>query len=205
METSLFTSPHSWSPDGKTLAIQQLTPDNGFDIATLDFGDAFSTSTAAGSSEPAEPKLFASSPFGDMSPSFSPDGRWIAYQSTRTGQRAIFVQPFPGPGGRWQISTPQGREPRWSPKGDEIFYLSDDRMMAVPYTAEGDVFRPGEPRELFQGDIFSAELGGTYDVFPDGEHFVMLQSVGGDEEPPGAELVLVTNWFDELERLVPAN
>ena len=78
-------------------------------------------------------------------------------------------------------------------------------MMAVPYTAEGDVFRHGEPRELFQGAIPS-ELGGvTYDVFPDGQHFVMLQSVGGDEETPGAALVLVTNWFEELKRLVPTN
>ena len=114
------------------------------------------------------------------------------------------MQPFPGPGGRWQISTTQGREPRWSPKGDEIFYLSDDRMMAVPYTAEGEGFRHGEPRELFQGGFFSGG-GGTYNVFPDGEHFVVLQSVGGDEKTPGAALVLVTNWFEELERLVPTD
>ena len=76
-------------------------------------------------------------------------------------------------------------------------------MMVVSYSVEGNAFRYGEPRELFQGGFVNRLYENSYDVFPDGDHFVMLQSVEGDEKGSTQEVVLVTNWFQELERLVP--
>ena len=80
---------------------------------------------------------------------FSPDGRWIAYQSNESGRAEVFVRPFPGPGGKWQISTGGGRFPRWSQKRHELFYLApDNRIMVVSYTVDGDSFKADELRRI---------------------------------------------------------
>ena len=70
---------------------------------------------------------------------FSPDGRWIAYQSYESGRNEVFVRPFPGPGGKWQISTTGGSQPAWSQKRHELFYVAvGNRIMVASYTVEGD-------------------------------------------------------------------
>jgi len=110
------------------------------------------------------------------------------------------MQPFPGPGGKWQISTEGGTEAVWAGNG-ELFYRNEGRnkMMVVDITTE-PTFRAGNPRLLFEGSY----LGGTgnrafYDVTPDGQRFVMVQTQQG----PGAQINVVLNWFEELKRLVP--
>ena len=86
-----------------------------------------------------------------------------------------------------------------SPKDGELFYRNDGALMAVSYSVEGGSFQRGTPRELFSETFFSQQLVRWYDVFPDGEHFLMMQAVESETPEP----VFIVNWFEELERLVP--
>jgi len=157
-----------------------------------------------------EPKLeILGTPFQELHPSLSPDGRWLAYTSNESGQREVYVLPFPDVNdGKWQISTGGGGEPIWSRNGIEIFYRNADKMMAVPVSAEA-VFTPGKPIELFEGryavDPFSNDMH-NYDVTADGQAFVMIREFWGNELQSGIDTItLVQNWFEELKRLVPTN
>jgi Tol biopolymer transport system component len=134
--------------------------------------------------------------FHNYNPSLSPDGRWMAYASDESGRFEIYVRPFPGPGGRWQVSLNGGNEPVWSPSGGEIFYRSGDGMMTATVRTQGG-FEVGNRTKLFEGsyDIGPSALT-NYDVSRDGRAFVMLQQVQGT-----AQSVFVTlNWFDDLKR-----
>lgn len=108
-----------------------------------------------------KPKPFLATQFTEAFPAFSRDGRWIAYQSTESGRYEIYVQPFPGPGGKWQVSTEGGLRPKWSRNGRELFFRSGNRMMAAP-VAPGPTFTAGTPRVLFEG-----QYAPPYDVTPD--------------------------------------
>ncbi|TDI47921.1 MAG: hypothetical protein E2P02_01995 [Acidobacteria bacterium] len=113
------SSPASFSPDGQLLAFTQAKPETGRDIWVQNLADQ-------------EAHLFLSTRFEETAPMFSPDGEWMAYSSNESGQREVYVQPYPGPGGKWQISTNGGHEPVWNPEGGELFY----RRMSAP-TASG--------------------------------------------------------------------
>ena len=89
------------------------------------------------------------------------------------------VQPYPGPGGRWQLSTEGGVHPSWSRDGREVYYLQDDYAVAVPFQADPDP-KPGLPRRLFEGPHERSDIARNYDPAPDGEHFVMIRSDEGD-------------------------
>jgi len=79
-----------------------------------------------------KPYAFLSTPFNEQGGVFSPDGRWVAYQSNESGRDEIYVRPFPGPGGQWQVSTAGGSDPRWRPDGKELYYLAPDlKLMAA--------------------------------------------------------------------------
>ena len=91
-------------------------------------------------------------PFQVGAGQFSPDGRWVAYESNESGQVAIYVRPFPGPGGQWQVSNAGGTQPRWRSDGTELFYVTPDgRLMAVPIAAgaDGQALEAGAPMPLF--------------------------------------------------------
>ena len=101
----------------------------------------------------------------------------MAYVSDESGRPEVYVQPFPGPGGKWQISTDGGIEPAWNPNGRELFYRSGDRMMAVPVTTT-PAFSPGRPTMLFERPYMSSTFpltGVTYDVTRDGQRFLMVK------------------------------
>ena len=85
-----------------------------------------------------QPQPFLRTPFDEFAPMFSPDGRWLAYLSDESGRLEVYVQPYPGPGGKWQISTEGGAEPVWARDGQELFYrsINGDRMMAVEITTD---------------------------------------------------------------------
>ena len=137
--------------------------------------------------------------FQEAQPSLSPDGRFVAYHSNVSGDtRQIFIQPFPGPGGRRQISTNGGRSPRWSPTGGEIFFqdLAGRAMMAVEVQTDPEI-EVGIPEVLFEWGFTGRALP-NWDITPDGERFVMVSG-----EPPGHQINFVLNWFEEIERLVP--
>jgi serine/threonine-protein kinase len=190
LTTSDYTSvPSSCSPDGQLLAFVQIDPATGFDIWVLRLTD-----------RKAQP--FLRTPYNETSPRFSPDGRWLAYISNESGRYEVYVQPYPGPGGKWQISTEGGSEPTWNPNGRELFYRSGDKMMAVDIAMHPGL-TVGKPRALFAGwyEATPATFS-NYDVTPDGQRFLMLKPADTGESAP-TQINVVLNWFEELKRRVP--
>jgi eukaryotic-like serine/threonine-protein kinase len=145
---------------------------------------------------------FLQTPFDESTPRFSPDGRWLAYMSNESGRNEIYVQPYPGPGGKIQISTEGGAEPAWNPSGWELFYRNGDKMMAVD-TAPQPSFAAGKPRVLFEGryEPTPATIP-NYDVSRDGQRFLMLKPAEASEAAP-TQINVVLNWFEELKHRVP--
>lgn len=188
--TSQFTqAPSSWSPDGQLLAFIEVAPTTGIDIWVLRLR-----------ARTAQPFLRTS--FNETSPQFSPDGRWLEYISDESGRFEVYVQPFPGPGGKWQISTEGGAEPLWNPNGRELFYRNGDKMMAVDISAQPN-FSIGKPKVLFEGkyELTPATLT-NYDVSPDGQRFLMLKPSEQTQVAP-TQINVVLNWYEELKRRVP--
>jgi len=112
------------------------------------------------------------------------------------------VKPYPGPGGKWSISTEGGTEPRWSADGRELFYRLEDKMMVVGVQSE-PAFSSGSPQLVFEVPYLTDQFGtSNYDVSTDGERFVMIKETEVQEATP---IHVVLNWFEELKRLVPTN
>jgi serine/threonine-protein kinase len=197
--------PGSWSPDGHLLAFAEVNPATGYDIWILRMGEPSASSgqvpsTGSGQAPKAQP--FLQTPFNEGVPVFSPDGRWLVYVSDESGRFEIYVQPYPGPGGKWQISTEGGTEPVWNRNGRELFYRSGDKMMAVDISTQPS-FAAGKPKVLFTGQYLPTP--GTlsnYDVSPDGQRFLMIKPGESTEAPP-TQINVVLNWFEELKRRVP--
>jgi len=183
-------SPNSWTSDGQLLAFLEFNPTTGLDIWVLRMAD-----------RKAQP--FLHTRFNEGAPRFSPDGRWLAYLSDESGRPEIYVQPYPGPGGKWQISTEGGTEPVWNPNGRELFYRSRDKMMAVEITTQSE-FSAGKPQVLFEGRYQASPLtASNYDVTSDGQRFLMLKAIQQTQGAP-TQIDVVLNWFEELKRRVPA-
>jgi hypothetical protein len=182
-------APVSWSPDGQLLAFFEVNPTTGYDIWVLRLGD-----------RKAQP--FLRTPFNESVPQFSPDGRWLAYLSDESGRYEIYVQPYPGPGAKWQISTEGGTEPLWNRSGRELFYRNGDKMMAVDIATQPG-FTAGKPRMLFEGQYLPTPATfPNYDVAPDGQRFLMLKPSEQTASAP-TQINVVLNWTEELKRLVP--
>jgi Tol biopolymer transport system component len=171
----------SWSPDGKTLAYAEEDPQTGFDIWVY----ALDTRSR---------RLFLRSPYNESNAEFSPDGRFIAYESREEGkQTEVYVRPYPQINPRKKISTNGGKSPRWGPSGKELFYRTGAKVMSVNVQTTPELVA-GIPNELFEGPY------GGYDVLPDGRSFVMVREMAPDDPP--TRINLVVNWFDELKQLV---
>jgi eukaryotic-like serine/threonine-protein kinase len=188
LTTSKFAQiPRSWSPDGQLLTFVELNPTTGRDIWVLRMSD-----------HKAQP--FLRTQFNETAPQFSPDGRWLAYISDESGRNEVYVQPYPGPGGKWQISTEGGTEPMWNRSGRELFYRSGDEMMAVDIAAQPG-FTAGKPRMLFEAP-YALSSAPNYDVSPDGQRFLMLKPIEQEQAGP-TQINVVLNWFEELKQKVP--
>ena len=124
-------------------------------------------------------------PANEQHAQFSPDGRWIAYQSDKTGGFEIYVRPFPGPGADVRVSSNGGAQPRWNPRGQELFYVAaDDRLMAVPMVEQSGMQEPGPPTSLFVTTVGSTAPNTNrqqYSVSPDGRGFLMNSLVDSPE------------------------
>jgi serine/threonine-protein kinase len=150
----------------------------------------------------ARPSPLASGAADTYGASVSPDGRWVAYHSDETGRPEVYVRDMTGTGGRWQVSNAGGEEPHWSRDGRELYYRSDNRMMAASIDAH-TAFQSGTPRLLFEGvyNLRSDSLR-SYDVDPTTGRFLMLRPLEEGQPPPSIRVTL--NWFGELRRLVPS-
>ena len=129
----------SWSPDGRAIA---FTMPRGEDISVLPLGPA-------GPADAGQPYAYIHSPLPESRAMFSPDGRWVAYQSQESGKPQVYVQPFPATGARWQVSIGSGTSPRWA-SGQELFYVQDRALMAVSIAVSGGAMVAGTPAELFE-------------------------------------------------------
>jgi serine/threonine-protein kinase len=185
LTTATPQTPGSWSPDGQTLAFEDFVGSIGSDIKMLSLEGDHSD--------------FLATPFNETTPRFSPDGRWLAYVSNESGRSEIYVLPYPGAEARWPISTNGGIVPVWSRNGSELFYLQGGQVMVVAIQAE-PTFTAEKPRPLFVGPYSGGGSGG-FDVSLDGQRFVMVKR----SETSANQIHVITNWFEELKRLVPTN
>ncbi len=184
-------SPNDWSSDGKYL----LYTNNGDQESKADlyvvpmFGDRV-------------PFPFVQTEFSEAAGVFSPDGKWVAYQSNESGRNEIYVRPFPGPGAKWQVSNNGGVAPRWKNSGREIFYLNRSKVMSAEVNGHGQSFTVGAVREYFDPTSVSGvniQLGnGTFrDISPDGRSILLSVSKGRLATAP---LTLVMNWQKAIQQ-----
>ena len=130
---------------------------------------------------------------------FSSDGRWLAYTSNESGRSEVFVRPFEGPGVPRQVSTSGGRVPTWSPRRNELFYLSpDSHLMVVSYSVDANTFRANPPQKWSEQQINDRPTTRPFDVHPDGDRFVVSGDVANI--PNVNKVVLVPNFVDEVRR-----
>jgi serine/threonine-protein kinase len=179
-------TPH-FTPDGTSVVYAMVEEAGPLDIWRLDLeGDS-------------QPGPFLKTSGMSLWPRVSPDGRFLAYQSNESGTFEIYLTTFPGGEGRWQISSHGGFAPRWSGKGDRIYYLQGHDLMEVPVSASPDL-TVGAPRRLFgipsTGVSASPELSEGFDVTADGERFLIIQRVEGHAGM--TRIVVVQNWFAEF-------
>jgi eukaryotic-like serine/threonine-protein kinase len=178
--------PSGVSPDGKLLLFTRQRGQRGkvgYDVWALPL-------TPAQSGGKPEPRVFLQAPFNEENAQFSPDGHWVAYQSNESGQYEVFAVPFPGPGGRRQISSGSGVVPHWRRDGKEIFYIArDGQLMAAEVAARNGTIEVGRVQKLFDGFIVS-RVGVNYGVSADGQRFLVVVD-GAASSPP---LTLLQNW-----------
>ena len=172
-----------WSPDGQFLLYERRNVKTGFDIWALPLRGG------------GKPVLVAQTEFDELDGQFSPDGKWMAFLSNRSGRSEVYVQPFPGPGAAMQVSASGGGQMRWRPDGRELFYIAlDGRLMAAPIqVASGGQLAVGVPVSLFATHVGSVlrSFGAQYVVSPDGQRFLMNTLVQNASPTP---IRLVLNW-----------
>jgi Tol biopolymer transport system component len=193
--------PGSLSPDGRRLAYTELNSETGADLWTVALDLSDPEHPKAGKPEP-----FLRTPFNERDPAFSPDGRWMAYTSTESGIAELYVRPFPGPGGKWQISTGGAEYPKWSRSARALFYesLTDDSIMVADYTATADSFSASKPRVAASARMIDAAGVPNWDLAPDGKRFVVFPApdpAAGDRG--SVHVTFLLNFFDELRRRIP--
>jgi dipeptidyl aminopeptidase/acylaminoacyl peptidase len=188
-----WQSVEAFSPDGKMVlyATSRIPFMPKLELAPIEGG--------------ARPQPLDESKFAQGSAKFSPDGRWLTYCSNESGRPQVFVQSFPGPGPKVQVSNEGGTDPVWRRTGGELFYRNGDRMMAVDVSTE-PTFSASRPRELWRRAYshgMSSSCGApgvtssNYDVTPDGQRFLMIQD--DDQAAPSAsQAIFVQGWAEEL-------
>jgi hypothetical protein len=172
-----------WSRDGKYIGYSRRGKESWDALALPTFGDR-------------KPIPVSQTPFNEFWPTFSPDGRFVAYQSNESGRNEIYVQTFPNPTGKWQVSTAGGFDASWRSDGKEIFYRApDQKLMAVDVQAK-ETFQAGIPRALFAARVPVGLYRNRY-ATPDGQRFLFVAPLGRDAMTP---TTVMLNWFGELGR-----
>jgi serine/threonine-protein kinase len=191
--------PWSFTPDGKRLAFMELSSGTGYDLWTV-LLESDSAGLRAG-----KPEVFLQTPAMEMYPSFSPDGRWMAYASNESGTFQVYVRAFPDKGGKWQISNSGGAYPMWSRNGHDLFFEAlDNHIMVAAYTEKGDSFVADNPREWSEKQIGGAIGAKNVDLAADGKRIIALMPVETAEAQKGqSHVIFLENFFDELRHKVP--
>jgi len=179
-------TPSTVSPDGKTLLFGRRNVTGAIGIYRISLDGS------------AKVQPLMQSTFTQSNARFSPDGHWMVYTSNESGRDEIYVQPYPGLGGKWLLSAEGGSYPIWVRSGREIFFRNEDKVMVIPVETQ-PTFKAGTPRMLFRGGNYV--MLQNYDVAPDGQHFLMIK----EKEAPASskEVSMVLHWTDELKRRVP--
>jgi len=192
--------PLTWSPDGKVL-LAATGGDEVSRIGTVSLDDptrAF--------------HLLLDTPQNQANAALSPDGRWLLFASDETGRPEIYLQRFPGPGVRHQVSTSGGMNPAWNPRGGELFWVAPGTgtdqagkrwLMSASFTAQPGP-SVGVARPLFEYPRSPWPYGRSYEVFPDGDRFLTARARRTSRAAPATEIALVDQWSEELRSKVPA-
>jgi hypothetical protein len=174
-----------WSRDGRYIAFSSQNAKTGWNSWALPtFGDK-------------KPFPIVSGPFAELNPVFSPDTRFVAYQSDESGRSEIYVQSFPVASGKWQVSTSGGNDPSWRADGKELYYRSADQKLMAAEIQAGESFKAGIPRPLFSARVRTGTQRNKYVASADGERFLLVAPLGREALIP---TTVVLNWFSELGR-----
>jgi len=172
-----------WSSDGRFIIVSRLSKDASWDIW------AYPTDGTS------KPFPFVQGAFTEVLPNFSPDARYVAYMSNESGRFEIYVQQFPGPGGKWQVSAAGGLEPHWSADGKTIYYRGLDAKIMAVSVETGAAFSAGVPRALFDARIQAGQRRNSFLVSRDGQKFLLLSPMGKDRIAP---ITVVLHWPETI-------
>jgi Tol biopolymer transport system component len=189
VEETNWPCPHSFSPDGKLLAFRMISTETSYDIWMLPMDGK------------KKPWVYLQTKALETWPKFSPDGKWIVYQSSESGQIEVYVRSSqPSIKRHQQVSNDGGQMPLWSPDGREVYYMKENKIMGVAFQGEPSL-KVGKPRTVVEGTFLFVSghdyLGG-YDISPDGRRFLAV--TGGEPKT----MIVVLNWFEELRRKAPS-
>jgi Tol biopolymer transport system component len=184
-----------WSRDGRFIVYYEVNPKTKNDIWVLPM---------EGSEKNRRPAPFLQTQFSEFMGQLSPDNQWMAYTSDQSGQREVYVRPFPPAEGQWTISVAGGQSPRWRGDGKELFFeAADGKMMAVPVKGSGGpkpAFEADTPVALFDGHMVHNANDTTfeYDVTADGKRFLI--NTTGRTSANSSPLTVVVNWNAESKK-----
>jgi serine/threonine-protein kinase len=177
---------YGFSADGRSLLIDELAPGStGVRVRLVPLDSAKREAASA------------QTPYVERLSQLSPDGKWVAYTSTESGRTEVYVRPFPGPGGKWQVSTAGGDQVLWNPNGRELFYRDGAKIVSATVQTS-PTFSVTARKPLFDDTYLQANTL-NWSVMPDGEHFVFVKSVKDD-----SQLIVAVNWLEDLRRRMGA-
>ena len=190
-QSARFQYPGDWSRNGRLIAYDEAAPGTGLDIWILPM-------TPDGTADPtAKPWPYLRTKFMESGAHFSPEPspHWMIYQSDETGRIEVYLQSFPDPRFKWQVSTQGGRLPRWGSKGNELYYVSpEDHLMSVSVKFQGPAAELSTPRQLFTLPARLQDVGRTrismYEPDPRSDRFLVLTSADQGQHP----LTVISNW-----------
>jgi serine/threonine-protein kinase len=190
-------NPQSFTPDGKHLAFVEIAPATGADIGIL------SVESSASGLRAVKSEMFVQTRFHERGPTFSPDGRWLAYFSNESGDYRVYVESFPHKGGKREVSGDGNSSPAWSRNGRDLFFVqfrAPYQLMAVSYKSHGDSLVTDKPR-VWSREIALFTATKSYEPATDGKRIVVLLPVDAPQQPHD-RLIFLLNFFDELRRRV---